>query len=58
MHDPVAALIFCHPQSVDFAVVNGQVLVEEKQPLGVELPHLIEQHNRAARQLLVRAGLA
>ena len=58
VHDPVAALIFCHPQNVDFAVVNGQLLVEEKQPLGVELPRLIEQHNRAARQLLVRAGLA
>jgi len=58
VHDPLAALVFCQPQNVDFAIVNGQVLIEEKQLLGVELPRLIEAHNRAARGLLVRAGLA
>jgi len=58
VHDPVAALVFCHPQNVDFALVNGQVLVEEGQLRGVDLPVLVEQHNRAARQLLMRAGKA
>lgn len=57
VHDPVAALIFCTPQKVDFAMVNGRMLVEEGQVLGVDLPQLAERHNQAARQLLVRAGL-
>jgi 8-oxoguanine deaminase len=58
VHDPVAALVFCQPQGVDFAVVNGQVLVEAGQPLQIELPRLVEAHNRAARQLLIRSRLA
>ena len=58
VHDPVAALVFCHPQNVDFALVNGRVLVEDGQPLNLDLGRLIEQHNHAARQLLVRAGMA
>jgi len=57
VHDPVAALIFCTPQKVDFAMVNGRLLVEDGQVLGVDLPQLAERHNQAARQLLVRAGV-
>jgi len=56
VHDPVAALVFCQPQPVDFAVVNGRLLVRDGLPLSVDLPVLIEDHNRAARGLLVRAG--
>ncbi len=55
IHDPVAALVFCHPVNVDLAMVNGQVLVEGGQPVHLELPALIERHNKAARGLLVRA---
>lgn len=58
VHDPVAALVFCAPQRVDFAMINGRVLVEDGQVLGLDLPQLVEQHNRAARQLLIRAGMA
>jgi 8-oxoguanine deaminase len=58
VHDPVAALIFCQPQNVDFAIVNGQLLVEHGSPLHLDIPMLVEQHNRSARNLLVRAGLA
>jgi 8-oxoguanine deaminase len=54
VHDPVAALLFCQPQWVDFAVVNGRVLVEGGQPLHLDLPVLVEQHNRAARALVDR----
>ncbi len=56
VHDPLAALLFCHPQPVDFALVNGRVLVEEGHIRSLDLPVLVEQHNHAARQLLVRAG--
>lgn len=58
VHDPVAALVFCAPQKIDFAMVNGRLLVQEGQVLGTVLPALAERHNRAARQLLVRAGVA
>jgi cytosine/adenosine deaminase-related metal-dependent hydrolase len=56
VHDPVAALVFCQPQNVDFALVNGRVLVQYGTPLHLDLPQLVERHNRAARALLVRAG--
>jgi cytosine/adenosine deaminase-related metal-dependent hydrolase len=58
VHDPLAALFFCHPQQVDLAVVNGRVLVADGQLLHGDLPLLVEQHNRAARGLLQRAALA
>ncbi|CAN5440426.1 8-oxoguanine deaminase [soil metagenome] len=58
VHDPVAALVFCHPQQVDFALVNGRMLVEAGQVRHFDLPMLVEAHNRAATQLLVRAGKA
>lgn len=58
VHDPVAALIFCAPQKVNFAMVNGRLLVEDGQVVGTDVRQLAEQHNRAARQLLVRAGVA
>jgi len=56
VHDPVAALVFCHPQPVDFAIVNGRLLVKDGLPVAVDLPALADAHNRAARALLVRAG--
>ncbi|GAC1546293.1 MAG: 8-oxoguanine deaminase [Herpetosiphon sp.] len=52
VHDPLAALVFCQPQNVAFNIVNGQVRVEMGQLIGVELPILIEQHNRLARALV------
>lgn len=58
IHDPVAALVFCQPQNVDFAVVNGRILVEAGQPRHLETPLIVEAHNKAARQLLMRAGMA
>lgn len=58
VHDPVAALVFCHPQNVDFALVNGRLLVEDGRPLHIDLPVLVEEHNRAAQDLLARSDLA
>jgi cytosine/adenosine deaminase-related metal-dependent hydrolase len=58
VHDPLAAIVFCQPQNVDFSMVNGRVLVQEGSPVRLELPRLVEAHNAAARGLLVRAGLA
>ncbi|MEM7539919.1 MAG: 8-oxoguanine deaminase, partial [Chloroflexota bacterium] len=58
VHDPVAAIVFCHPRNVDFAMVNGRVLVDAGQLVQGDLPLLIESHNNAACGLLVRAGVA
>ena len=58
VHDPVAALVFCQPQGVDFALVNGKLLVQDGVPVHLDVPAVVERHNRAARGLLVRAGKA
>lgn len=52
VHDPLAATVFCQPQNVDLSVINGRVVVEEGQLLTVDLPPLIERHNRIARRLV------
>jgi 8-oxoguanine deaminase len=51
-HDPVAALVFCQPQSVDVSVINGKVVVSEGQLHTVDLPVLIEQHNNLSKRLI------
>ena len=55
VHDPVAALVFCSPQPVDFSIVNGRLLVEGSVPRHIDVPLLAERHNRAALALLRRA---
>lgn len=52
LHDPVAALIFCSPQNVDFNFVHGQMIVNNGHLVNVETGKLIENHNKAARRLL------
>jgi 8-oxoguanine deaminase len=58
VHDPVAALVFSQPQGVDFALVDGKLLVQDGVPMQHDVPAMVERHNRAARGLLVRAGKA
>jgi 8-oxoguanine deaminase len=50
-HDPLAALLFCQVPKVQHSIVNGRVVVRDGQLTTLELPVLIEQHNRLARQL-------
>ena len=57
VHDPLAALVFCHPPYVDFSVINGRVRVQNQTLLDIDLPTLITQHNAIARAL-VRGELA
>ncbi len=51
VHDPLAALVFCHPPKVDLSVINGRVRVQDQQLLDVDLPVLIERHNTIALAL-------
>lgn len=56
LHDPVAALVFCTPPRVDWSVINGRVVVENGELRTVDLPPLIERHNRIAREMVRKAG--
>jgi 8-oxoguanine deaminase len=55
LHDPVAALIFCSPATVDLNYVHGRPVVREGRLVTVDIPPLIEAHNRAARRLVSAA---
>jgi 8-oxoguanine deaminase len=52
LHDPVAALLFAAPVTVDHTYVHGRPVVSDGQLVVVELEPLIERHNAAARRLL------
>ena len=52
LHDPVAALAFCHVPRVQHSIVNGRVLVRDGELTTLELPRLIATHNRLARKLV------
>ena len=51
LHDPLAALFFCHVPRVKHSIVNGRVVVRDGRITTLELPQLIERHNRLARAL-------
>jgi cytosine/adenosine deaminase-related metal-dependent hydrolase len=51
VHDPVAALLLCASPQAAYTIVNGRVVVREGQLATLELPPLIERHNRLALQL-------
>ena len=53
LHDPVGALVFCAPVQVDNTVVGGKFVVKDGQLVTIDLPKLIERHNRAAHRLVV-----
>ena len=52
LHDPVAALVFCHPQNVDWNVVHGKIIIRNGELLTLDLSDQIEKHNRASRKII------
>jgi 8-oxoguanine deaminase len=52
LHDPVAAAVFCAPAGVDYLVVGGRIVVKDGQLVNIDVPRLIDRHNRASRRLL------
>ncbi len=54
VHDPLASLVFCRLGNVDLSVVNGKVRVADGKLIDVDLPKLVERHNRLARELAER----
>jgi len=51
-HDPLAALVFCAPARVALSVIHGRIVIRDGRLTTVELPRLVERHNRLARVLL------
>ncbi len=51
-HDPIAASVLCAPGRVDQSWVGGRPLVVDGAVSGVDLPTLIEEHNRLSNGLL------
>ncbi len=52
LHDPVAALVFCAPVQADYTVVAGKFVVKDGRLMTVDLPRLVEAHNRASIRLV------
>ncbi len=55
VHDPVASLLLCASPQAAYTIVNGKVVVREGQLTTVDLPVLIEKHNRLALELATAA---
>jgi cytosine/adenosine deaminase-related metal-dependent hydrolase len=52
VHDPLAAVVFCRPNGVDFSVVNGEVLVEHGALTRMDLERIVARHNVLAQRLV------
>ena len=52
LHDPVAAALFCAPQTADDTVVNGKFVVKNGEVVTVDMWRVVEQHNRIAKALV------
>ncbi len=51
-HNPLAALVFCAPQQVDFSVINGKLIVQDGHLTTLDLPPHVERHNAISRALI------
>lgn len=54
--DPVAGLLTCAPARAWLSVIDGRIVVEDGELLTVDLPRLVENHNRLSRRLVERSG--
>ena len=52
LSDPVAAILFCNPVTVNYNVVGGRFIVKNGELQSLDLPIHTEEHNKAARRLL------
>lgn len=57
VHDPVASLLLCTIKGVDLSVINGKVVVEHGQLLGVDLESVIARHNELAGAMAAKHPL-
>jgi cytosine/adenosine deaminase-related metal-dependent hydrolase len=51
-HDPVAAVVFCHPERVALSVINGRIVIRDGRLVTVELEPHLRRHNDIARAMV------
>ncbi len=51
-HDPVVAVLFCQPQGVDLSVVNGRLVVQDRQLVTLDVEPVIRRHNELAANMI------
>lgn len=51
-HDPLAALLFCAPQPVEWSVINGRVVVSGGMLQTIDLEPIIRRHNQISKRLI------
>jgi 8-oxoguanine deaminase len=51
-HDPLAAVVFCHPSRVDWSVINGRVVVQDGRLTTLDLEPHLRRHNTIARAMV------
>ncbi|MCH7587195.1 MAG: 8-oxoguanine deaminase [Chloroflexi bacterium] len=56
LHDPVAALLFCHPGHVDHVYVHGKSVVKNGRFTRLDLDKLVAEHNQASKNLINRSN--
>ncbi|MEM6985259.1 MAG: hypothetical protein AAF499_01865, partial [Pseudomonadota bacterium] len=56
--DPVAALVFGNPGSVNHAVINGQPRVLDGELVGNDLDEVLRDHKREAQALINRSTIS
>ncbi len=56
--DRVAGLLTCAPVNAWFSVINGRVVVEQGELVGLDIESLVKQHNENAQRLIQKAGVA
>ncbi|MBD1859630.1 MULTISPECIES: 8-oxoguanine deaminase [Leptolyngbya] len=52
LHDPIAAMIFCQVNQVDYSVINGRKVVDQGRLTTIELETLVEKHNTLSLKLV------
>jgi len=52
LHDPVAAIVFCAPEHASWVVIDGRAVVAQGRLATVDLPDVIERHNRLSLELV------
>lgn len=52
LHDPIAGLLFGQSPTVDLSIINGKIVVQDGHLLTLDLPVLIEDHNKLSKQLI------
>jgi len=55
--DPVAGLLTCAPANAWFSIIDGRMVIEQGEIIGVDLKALVKQHNEQAERLLRKAAV-